>query len=284
MPDGFDINLPFLNQPFHIYFYGILIMAGVIAAAALSYYEAKRRKYDPEIVLDMLFWVVLAGIIGARLWHIFTPPPSMMILDSAKGELVNPYFAGGYPHILDILNIRQGGLGIPGAVIGGALAVWIYCRKKKISFLTWADIIAPGLALAQAIGRWGNFFNQEVYGKPTDLPWKIYIENPVAGYTDYHYFHPLFLYESIWNLMSMAILLWMNRRFGKNLMEGDLFLSYLILYPFGRFLLDFLRLDASELFGINANQTFMAVVVVISISILVYRHKFSSKKEKNKAK
>ena len=145
----------------------------------------------------------------------------MMITDAVTGKLINPYFAGGYPHLLDIINIRAGGLGIPGAVIGGLLAVWVYCRKKKLSFLTWADIIVPGLALAQAIGRWGNYFNQEVYGKPTDLPWGIKIDNPVQGYTEYDYFHPLFLYELLWNLACMAVLLWMGRHFGKRLKEGD---------------------------------------------------------------
>ena len=271
--------LPLYNgsQKLHIYFYGVLIMTGVIAAAILSYFEAKRRKLNPEIILDVLFWIILGGIIGARIWHIFTPPPSMMITDPISGKLVNPYFAGGYPHLLDIINIRNGGLGIPGAVIGGALALWIYCRSKKLSFLTWTDVIVPGLALAQAIGRWGNFFNQELYGKPTNLPWKIYIEpsRRVAGYENFSYFHPLFLYESLYNLACMGFLLWLGRRFPKWLKEGDLFLIYLILYPIGRFFLEFLRLDSSQLWGINANQTFVAIVALISAGIMVYRHKFA---------
>jgi phosphatidylglycerol:prolipoprotein diacylglycerol transferase len=279
MPDGFDIPIPFLNEPFHIYFYGILIMLGVVAATLLAYFEAKRRKLNPEVILDVLFWAVLAGIIGARIWHIFTPPPSMLVMDPATGKLANPYFVGGYPHILDMLNIRAGGLGIPGAVIGGALAVWIYCRSKKLSFLTWVDVIVPGLALAQAIGRWGNFFNQELYGKPTNLPWKIYIDplHRVAGYENYDYFHPLFLYESLYNLLCMGILIFFSRRFSKWLKEGDLFLIYLILYPIGRFSLDFLRLDASQIAGINANQTFVAIVAVISAGILIFRHNFANK-------
>ncbi|MBU4224312.1 MAG: prolipoprotein diacylglyceryl transferase, partial [Chloroflexi bacterium] len=126
MPDGFDITLPFFNQPFHIYFYGIIIMLGVLAAAFLAQAEARRRGLDVEIVLDMLFWLVLAGIVGARIWHILTPPPSMV-----EQGLTTQYYL---THPLDMLNIRQGGLGIPGAVIGGALAMWIYLRKKKKSF------------------------------------------------------------------------------------------------------------------------------------------------------
>ena len=150
LPNGFDIPIPFLNQTFHIYFYGILITLGVIAAAFLAQAETKRRGMDPEIIWDMLFWVVLAGIVGARIWHILTPPPSMV----AQGITTKWYLM----HPLDMINIRNGGLGIPGAVIGGALALWIYCRRKKISFLTWADVAAPGVALAQAIGRWGRPF------------------------------------------------------------------------------------------------------------------------------
>jgi len=271
MPDGFDIPIPFLSKPFHIYYYGILIMLGVVAATVFAYYEAKRRKLDPEVILDMLFWAVLAGIIGARIWHILTPPPSMV----EQGITTKYYLT----HPLDMLNIRAGGLGIPGAVIGGALAVWIYCRNKKLSFLTWADVIVPGLALAQAIGRWGNFFNQEVYGKPTNLPWKIYIDplRRVSGYENYEYFHPLFLYESLYNLLCMGIMIFLGRRFSKWLKEGDLFLVYLILYPVGRFFLDFLRLDASEISGINANQTFMAIVALIAAGILFARHQFASR-------
>src|SRR4030043_1801832 len=135
--------------PFCIRFYGILIMLGAIAAAFLAQYEARRRKLNSELVWDGLIWVLIGGIIGARLWHIFTPPPSMMILDSATGKLINPYFVHGMPQILDILAIWKGGLGIPGAVIGGALALYLFCRSRKMSFMLWADIAAPGVALAQ---------------------------------------------------------------------------------------------------------------------------------------
>ena len=178
-------------------------------------------------------------------------------------------------HPLDMLNIRNGGLGIPGAVIGGGLALWIFCRRKKISFLTWADILAPGVALAQAIGRWGNFFNQELYGKPTNLPWKLYIDplHRVPGYENNEYFHPLFLYESLWNLLNMALLLWASRRFEKWLKPGDIFLAYMIMYAIGRFGLEFLRLDASQVGGINFNQTFMVVVALVAGALLFLNHR-----------
>jgi len=269
MPDGFDIPLPFLNQPFHIYFYGIIIMLGVIAAALMARLEAKRRGLDPELVWDMLFWLVLAGIVGARIWHILTPPPSMV-----EQGITTMYYL---THPLDMLNIRAGGLGIPGAVIGGALAMWFYLRKKKMSFAIWVDVAAPGLALAQAIGRWGNYFNQELYGAPTNLPWKIYIDplHRLPGFENYSYYHPLFLYESLWNLASMFFLLWLGRRFTERLKAGDIFLTYLIAYPIGRFCLDFLRLDASQLGGINANQTFVAIVAVVTVGLLIWRHRFA---------
>ena len=143
MPDGFYIG------PLKIYFYGIIIMLGVLAAVQVSVKEAKRKGLDSEIVWDMIPWLLIMGIIGARLWHVFTPSKSM-------GVGPEYYFA----HPIEILNTRQGGLGIPGGVIGGVIALIIYTRKKKLSFLTWADIIAPGLALAQAIGRWGNFLTR----------------------------------------------------------------------------------------------------------------------------
>jgi len=267
LPNGFDIPLPFFHTSFHIYFYGILIMLGVVAAAFLGQAEAKRRGINPDYIWDALFWIVLAGIIGARLWHVFTPPPSMV----EQGITTKWYLT----HPLDMLNIRNGGLGIPGAIIGGALALWLYCRNKKISFLTLTDTVIPGVALAQAIGRWGNFFNQELYGKPTSLPWKIYIDpaHRVPGYQNFNYFHPLFLYESLWNVLNMAILLWMSRRFEKWLKPGDLFYVYMVMYSIGRFSLEFLRLDASQVGGINFNQTFVIFVALGGGVMLFLNHR-----------
>jgi len=266
MPNGFDIPIPFLNTSFHIYFYGILITLGVVVATLLASAQAKRRGQDPEIIWDMLFWVVIAGIVGARIWHVLTPPPSMI----AQGITTQYYLT----HPLLMIDIRNGGLGIPGAVIGGVLAMWIYTRRKKLGLVTWLDITAPGLALAQAIGRWGNFFNQELYGAPTNLPWKIFIDpaHRLPGFENIAYYHPLFLYESLWNLANMVILLLLSRRFSDRLKIGDIFLTYLVIYPVGRFLLDFLRLDASRVAGINANQTLSAIVAVVAAVVLIWRH------------
>jgi phosphatidylglycerol:prolipoprotein diacylglycerol transferase len=253
--------------PLFIRYYGIIIMVGVLAAAWLSEREARRRDLNGELVWDGLVWVLIGGIIGARIWHILTPPESM----TSVGITTKFYLT----HPLDALAIWHGGLGIPGAVVGGLLALYLFARRNKLDFAVWVDIVAPALALGQAIGRWGNFFNQELYGAPTNLPWAIYIDpqNRLSGYQDVAYYHPLFLYESLWNLANMAFLLWLGRRHQDRLRSGDLFLIYLIIYPIGRFLLEFLRLNPSEVAGININQTLMLVVALLSIGALIWRHR-----------
>ncbi|MFZ6027738.1 MAG: prolipoprotein diacylglyceryl transferase [Chloroflexota bacterium] len=242
-----------------ITYYGIILMLGALAGAWLAGREAKRRGLDPELVWDGLLWVLIGGVVGARLWHVFTPPPSMV----AAGYTTAFYLT----HPLDLINTRLGGLGIPGAIIGGALALYLFCRRRKFSFAVWADIAAPGLALGQAIGRWGNYINQEVYGARTDLPWGIYIQREGAK------FHPLFFYESVWNLANMALLLWLGRRYAHRLKDGDLLLVYLIVYPLGRFLLEFLRLDSALISGLNINQAIAALAAVAGIALLYWRHR-----------
>jgi phosphatidylglycerol:prolipoprotein diacylglycerol transferase len=144
-----------------------------------------------------------------------------------------------------------------------------------IPFLEWIDIAAPSLALGQAIGRWGNFFNQEIYGAPTSLPWKISIDpaHRLAGFENQSYYHPLFAYESILNLANMLLLIWISRRYRGSLKRGDVFNVYLIFYPVVRFGLDFLRLDASQVLNLNINQMIMAVVGVSAIGVLIWRHR-----------
>ena len=259
MREGFQLG------PLFVHYYGVLIMLGVVAATWIATRQAKNYGLDPEAAWDMLPWILIGGIAGARLWHILTPPDSMI----EQGITTYYYLT----HPLDALAIWKGGLGIPGAVMGGVLTLYILCKKRGISLLLWLDAIAPGLALAQAIGRWGNFINQELYGSPTDLPWKIYIDpvHRLAEYADVAYYHPMFLYESLWNLLTMAILLWVSYRFASSLKKGYIFQLYLILYPTARFLLEFLRLDASSVAGINANQTLMAVIGLGSLVVLLLR-------------
>jgi phosphatidylglycerol:prolipoprotein diacylglycerol transferase len=261
MPTGFQIG------PLIIRYYGIILMLGALAGAWLTAYEARRKGADSEIVWDGLVWALIGGIVGARLWHIFTPPASMV----EQGITTLWYLT----HPLDILAIWRGGLGIPGAVIGGALAVYFYCRKHKLSFLFWADAAAPGLALGQAIGRWGNFINQELYGKPTSLPWAIKIDPQyrLPGYENQAYYHPVFLYESLWNLGVMGLMLWVSRRYPERLKDGDIFLVYLIGYPTGRFLIEFLRLDPSLVAGVNTNQALMLIIALLTAGLLAWRHR-----------
>lgn len=258
MPEGFSIG------PLFVRFYGIILMSGAVAGGFLAVREAKRRGYDPEIVWDLFIYLLIGGIIGARIWHILTPSPS-------TGVTTAWYLS----HPLDALAVWKGGLGIPGAVIGGLIALFFYSRRTGINFAEWTDIGAPSLALGQAIGRWGNFVNQELYGAPTNLPWKIFIDpdHRLPDYLNVEYYHPLFLYESLWNLMNMFLLLWISRRFAGSLKTGDIFFTYLIVYPVGRFFLDFLRLDASMVGGLNINQTIMALVAVCAGTALFLRHR-----------
>jgi len=262
MPTGFSIG------PLFIHFYGIIIMLGALAAAFLAAHLARRKGENPEIIWDVMPWALIGGIVGARLWHILTPPPSFV----AQGITTMYYLT----HPLDAIATWRGGVGIPGAVIGGLLAVYLYARKHKLSLGMLVDFIAPGLALAQAIGRWGNFVNQEVFGAPTNMPWKIFIDEAyrLPEYKDVAYYHPLFLYESLWNLMNMGILLWIGKRFADRLKAGDIFLTYLIIYPVGRFLLEFLRLDSSQVAGLNVNQTLMGVIAICAAAALFLRHRF----------
>lgn len=267
MPDGFQLG------PLYIHFYGIILMIGALAAAWLAEREARRRGFEGDLVWDALIWILIGGILGARLWHILTPPPSMI----AQGTTTMFYLT----HPLDALAIWKGGLGIPGAVIGGVIALYFYCRRRKLSFPVWLDIGAPALALGQAIGRWGNYVNQELYGRPTNLPWAITIDpqHRLPAYQAVAKYHPLFLYESLWNLFNMFFLLWLERRYPTRLKPGDLFLVYLIVYPIGRFLLEFIRLDPSQVAGLNANQTFMLIVAVCATAALIIRHRRKSTKD-----
>jgi phosphatidylglycerol:prolipoprotein diacylglycerol transferase len=269
MIDGIQVG------PLFIRFYGIILMIGALAGGWLATREARRRGIDPEIVWDLLIWLIVGGVIGARLWHVFTPSPSALVVDPVTGQMVNPYFAGGTIRFLDILSIWKGGLGIPGAVIGGVIALYFYARKNKLDFPQWTDIGAPSLALGQAIGRFGNLFNQELYGAPTNLPWKLYIDpqHRLPGFENVEFYHPLFAYEALLSLANMLLLMWIARNYEGRLKKGDVFLVYLIFYPMVRFFLEFLRLDASQLAGININQTIMAVVAVLALITLIWRHR-----------
>jgi phosphatidylglycerol:prolipoprotein diacylglycerol transferase len=263
-------GIEILGIPFS--YYGMIIMFAAVAAAFLVSRLLKERGEDPDLVWDGLIWALILGIIGARLYHIFTPSKS-----SLDAGIDTMYYLTHPLSIIWTPGVGPGlrGLGIPGAIFGGAVGIYIFTRRRKIDFLMAVDVSSPGLALAQVIGRWGNFINQELYGMPTDLPWKIFIspENRIRGYEAVEYFHPLFLYESLWSLGNLMLLLWLPRKLGSRLRSGDIFLVYLITYPLGRFLLEFLRLDYVPMWGINFNQIAMLLVVIASSIALFLRHR-----------
>lgn len=260
MIDQLGINL----GPLYIRFYGLILMSGALAASWLASREAKRRSLDPQHVWDALIWVLIFGIVGARLYHVLTPSPSMGI--TPLWYLQNP---------LEILAVWKGGLGIYGGLLGGALGLWFYTRRHKLDFWTWLDITAPAIPLGQAIGRWGNFVNQELYGAPTNLPWAVYIrpENRLPGYEQVAYFHPTFFYESLWNIGTTLALLWIARRFAAHLRSGDLILFYFAISPVGRIITELFRLDSVTLLSISLAQILSALMVVTALVIILFRHR-----------
>ena len=246
---------------------GLLLALGISVGALLAARQAKRYDYDSEIIYYLFLPLTIWGTIGARLWHIFTPP-----LSSVQLGLTTQYYLS---HPLDLLAVWVGGFGLPGALIGGVLALLFFAFRNDLSFWKLADILAPSLALAQAIGRLGNYFNQELYGLPTNLPWRIFIEPAyrLIGYEAVEYYHPLFAYEVILNFANLFLLFWLARRFADRLKAGDLFLFYLGVYSLIRFLLEFLRLDIALVNGININQAFFAVTLVCAGIGLYLKHR-----------
>ncbi len=248
--------------PLDFRFYALSLILGVIAGALLARREARRRGLDPEIVWDLTLIGVAAGIIGARLYHVLDTRNIDRYLDDPAR----------------IIQVWHGGLGIFGAVIASVAAVIIYTRMKGEPTLTWLDVGAPALLLGQAIGRWGNYFNQELFGRPTDLPWGISIppERVAAEAPQYigaTHFHPLFLYESILSLIGVVVLLYVARRYSSWLRPGDLILLYLIWYPATRFILEFLRATKWEVGTLPAAQLFALAFIVFAIAVLVWRHR-----------
>lgn len=260
--------------PFAIHWYGLLIVIGALLAGYIASVEARRKGDNPEYVWDMLAVVLITGLIGARLYHVFSSP---------AGCIGWSYYR---KHPLDIIAFWRGGfagLGIFGAVAGGALGMLAYTYWNKLPFLRWADYAAPGLILAQAIGRWGNYINQELYGYPTTLPWGITIDaahrippyDDLAKYPPDTHFHPAFLYESLWNLLGFALLMLLTRRYEDRLLEGDVFTAYFIVYPLGRFFVEALRPDAWEVASIPVAQIISVVCIGGAGIILWYRHRMA---------
>jgi prolipoprotein diacylglyceryl transferase len=255
--------------PLPIHIYALCIVAGIVAALYLTDRRWRARGGAEHQVSDVAGWAIVFGIIGGRLYHVITDP-----------EL---YFQAGR-HPIDALKIWDGGLGIWGAVALGAAGAYIGCRRHRLNFVTFADAAAPGVLFAQALGRLGNWFNNELYGRATSVPWKLQIHDmdvatgrpqPCSfgniGQSVCGYYHPTFLYELLWNLAIVALLLWADRRF--RLARGQVFALYVMGYTAGRFWIEAMRSDhANHILGMRLND-WVAILVFLGGLALFLRQR-----------
>ena len=242
--------------PLELHAYGLMIALGVIVAAGWADRRYERAGGSPRQITALATWAVPAGVIGARAYHVIT-----------DYELYTH-------HVLRMFAIWDGGLGIPGGVVGGVLAAYLVARRRHIPFAPVLDAVAPALPLAQAIGRWGNWFNQELFGRPSTLPWAVRIDpsNRPAGFEQFATFQPTFLYESLWNLAVVGLVLIVERR--RRLRPGRLFAVYVAGYATGRFAVERLRIDfAHTIAGLRVNEWTSLIAFTIAMTTLfVGRH------------
>lgn len=258
--------------PIPIRAYALCLIAGIVAACWIAEARMRSRGAPKWAVLDIAVWAVPFGIVGARIYHVFSSP------DAYFGPDGDPWKA---------LAVWEGGLGIPGAIVLGAVGVWLGCRQLKLPFGMVADAIVPGIPVGQAIGRLGNWFNQELYGRPTELPWGLRIDaehvvsNPATGvaYPEGTLFHPTFLYELLWCLLMAGVLLFLDRRF--KLGHGRVFWAYVLLYTLGRVWIEMLRIDDAELvLGLRLNvwTSILLGLAALVVSVVLAR-KFPTREE-----
>ena len=262
-PDPIAIQL----GPIPVYWYGIGYALGLAAAYLVIVSLARRAGEDPELVGNGMIIVAVAALIGGRLYHVIDQ--WALYKDDPIKIFLPPY----------------SGLGVYGGIVFGTAAAFLYVRSKRQDFLRWADIVAPGLFTMEAIARWGNFFNQELYGPPTTLPWGIPIDcaHRVAAYvcppgslpTDTlgQFFHPLFLYESISGALGALVLVWIGFHLRKRLRTGDVILVFFIWYGIVRFVLETLRADNWTFFGVPVAMIVSALIVIPSLVVLAWRHR-----------
>lgn len=234
--------------------YGVIIASAVVIALLLALSEANKRKMDKEIIVDLLIWAIPISIISARIYYV------IFEWDFYKNNLG------------EIVKIWHGGIAIYGALIGAVLTAIIFSRIKKISFWQLADVVAPSLIIAQAIGRWGNFMNQEAHGAETTRSFleSLHLPDFIINqmYIDGAYYQPTFLYESLWNVLGFVILLIIRRT---KIRRGELFLGYVIWYSFGRFFIEGMRTDSLMWGGFRVSQALSLLLIVLSIGIIIYR-------------
>jgi prolipoprotein diacylglyceryl transferase len=232
--------------------YAFCIIAGVFVAIWLGNRRWVARGGRPGTVADVAVWAVPFGLVGGRLYHVITD--------------YQLYFGAGRDWV-DAFKIWEGGLGIWGAIALGAVGAWIGARRRGIPLPAYADAVAPGIALAQAIGRWGNWFNQELYGRETDLPWAVHITSSLDGRVP-GYYHPTFLYESLWCIGVALLVIWADRRF--TLGHGRAFALYVAAYCAGRFWIEYMRVDeAHEILGLRLNNWTALLVFLLAVLYFV---------------
>lgn len=252
IPDRVAIDIGFIV----VYWYGLFITLAIIVSLLVAQRYFRRSGLTRVDAYDLALWVVPAAIIGARLWHVFI----------FQWE----YYAA---HLNEILRIWEGGIAIHGSLVGGFLAVVLYARRRGVRIAQLTDCISIALPLGQAIGRWGNYFNQELYGTPARLPWSVFItpENRVPGYEAYDFFHPTFLYESILNLLLFFLLLRVGpSRIG----SGKVTALYIMGYGLIRFAIDFVRIDPMPMLaGLRYSQYISLLLVAAGVGFLAYKNK-----------
>lgn len=258
-----------------IYYYGLFMILGILASIVVILILAKHQQIKQELIIDLIFWLLIWGIIGARFYHILLELPFYLT------------------HPLNIFKIWNGGLAIHGAIIAGMLVIYYFRKKHQLNFWKLSTTIIIGLPLAQAIGRWGNYFNQELFGLPTNLPWGIPIslKNRLSDYLSFQYFHPTFLYESIGDLIIFIILITLYFALFKKQVNSHkptainyklCVISYAILYSFLRFFLEFLRIDPTPLiFNLRFPQFISLLIFFSSITYLIFIIKCFLKNKNN---
>lgn len=257
--------------PLSLRWYGLFMSLSIVAALLISFYIGKKYlDLKKDLIFDLAFWLILNGLLGARIYDVF---------------LQLPYYLN---HPLQIVQVWKGGLAIHGAIIAGLITIFFFARKHKIEFFKLSALIVPGLALGQAIGRFGNYFNQELFGLPTNLPWGIPISSayrPLA-YINETYFHPTFLYESLGSLLIFLILIASYRYFAKREKINSHFYTwitalYMILYSMLRFSLEFIRIDFSpEFLNLRWPQIISIIIIVVSIlTIKLHHHRYAKSRK-----
>ncbi|MEI8081091.1 MAG: prolipoprotein diacylglyceryl transferase [Actinomycetes bacterium] len=242
--------------PVPIRAYALCILIGIVVGVIVTQKRWEERGGQPSFIMDVALWAVPFGIVGARIYHVLTD--------------FTTYFGTNGKGLVAALEIWNGGLGIWGAVAGGALGAWICARRNGVLMPPLADAVAPAIAIAQAIGRFGNYFNQELFGAPTTLPWGLAIDpaNRPPGYEQYATFQPTFLYESLWCLLTAAVVIWADRRFRMG--HGRVFALYVAIYCLGRLAFELVRIDnATLILGVRVNVFTAVLVGLAAVAYLV---------------